>query len=142
MPLPVAATGWGNGGGQSGQCKVYSNDSLVSYLSECRKHGISIIGCYGKIGLAEFAGFDQKLPHARRSKYPSRMTADRPFRSSVELVLGAHAPLVDARAARPLALEAAVSSCKADPAGCLALVSVPARNQPAGRPFLRGSIVE
>ena len=38
------------------------------------------------------------------------MTADRPFRSSVELVLGAHAPLVDARAARPLALEAAVAA--------------------------------
>lgn len=44
--------------------------------------------------------------------------------------------------AQTAALEAAVSSCKADPAGCLALVSVPARNQPAGRPFLRGSIVD
>jgi hypothetical protein len=38
------------------------------------------------------------------------MTADRPFPSSVELVLGGHAPLVDTRAARPLALEAAVAA--------------------------------
>jgi integrase len=38
------------------------------------------------------------------------MTADRPFPSSVELVLGVHAPLVDTRAASPLALEAAVAA--------------------------------
>ena len=38
------------------------------------------------------------------------MTTDRPFPSSVELVLGGHALLVDTRAASPLALEAAVAS--------------------------------
>ncbi|MCB1536878.1 MAG: hypothetical protein KDJ44_19745 [Rhodoblastus sp.] len=42
--------------------------------------------------------------------------------------------------AQTAALEAAISSCKADPAGCLALAGVPARNQSAGRTLLRGSI--
>lgn len=37
-------------------------------------------------------------------------TTDRPFPSSVELVLGVHASLIDARAASPLALEAAVAA--------------------------------
>ena len=38
------------------------------------------------------------------------MTVEPPFPSSVELVLGAHALLVDARQASPLALEAAVAA--------------------------------
>jgi integrase len=36
--------------------------------------------------------------------------ADPPFPSAVELVIGSHAPLIDARQARPLALEAAVAA--------------------------------
>mgnify|MGYP003479701884 CR=1 FL=1 len=38
------------------------------------------------------------------------MTTDRPFPSSVELVLDGHGLLVDTRAASPLALEAAVAA--------------------------------
>lgn len=38
------------------------------------------------------------------------MSAEAPFASSVELVLGAHAPLVDAQRASALALEAAVAA--------------------------------
>lgn len=38
------------------------------------------------------------------------MTSDRPFPSSVELVVGTHAPLVDTRGSSPLALEAAVAA--------------------------------
>ncbi len=39
-----------------------------------------------------------------------RAVPDRPFPSAVELVLGAHAPLVDVRGASALALEAAISA--------------------------------
>lgn len=42
--------------------------------------------------------------------------------------------------AQTAAIDAAVSSCKADPTGCLALAGVPPRNQQAARPLLRGSI--
>jgi integrase len=45
-----------------------------------------------------------------RERLPVPLTVDRPFPSSVELVLGVHASLIDARAASPLALEAAVAA--------------------------------
>jgi integrase len=82
-----------------GQCEVYSNAGLVSYHDDTPKHGLSIIGHYGKIDLAEIADFAQKA-----AMKPGA------FPSAVELVLGAHAPLIDTRRAHALALEAAVAA--------------------------------
>lgn len=52
------------------------------------------------------------------------VSAEAPFPSLVELVLGAHAPLVDARRASALALEAAV--------GALSSLSQASKARPSG----------
>ena len=60
MTFLAVAPNWLPAPGIRVKYKDYLKCSLVSYLSDCQKHGLSIIGTYGKIGVAEMADFAQK----------------------------------------------------------------------------------
>jgi hypothetical protein len=73
---------------------------------------ISIIGHYGKSGLAELQVFGQK--RSMKSSENAMLTvADEPFPTSVELVLRRYGALVDTRGASALAVAAMAPATKA-----------------------------